>query len=44
MNSNKIFPVFVNFPLTSLSSQGSVELRARAKEGLDNRCGEADHG
>jgi hypothetical protein len=44
MNSNKIVPLFANFPLNGFASQGQEELRAGAKEGLDNRWREANHG
>lgn len=44
MNSNKIFPLFANFPRNGFASQGPAQLRAWVKEGVDNRCGEANHG
>lgn len=44
MNSNKIFPLFANFSLSGFTSQGPAKLRGRVKEGLDNRCREANHG
>jgi hypothetical protein len=44
MNSNTIFSLFANFLPNGFTSQDSTQLRARVKEGLDKRCGEANHG